>query len=890
MESESVFGIEPEQLNELLSVGEDDVDDSPDESEPSSNDRPLEEKPDTEPAVNAFVEQPGSWIGPYKLLRVLGEGGMGIAYLAEQKRPMRRKVAIKVIKPGMDSRRVVSRFEAERQALALLDHPNIAHVHDAGTTELGRPYFVMEYVKGLSITDYCDHHKLTIKDRLVLFQQICHAIQHAHQKGIIHRDIKPSNILVSVENDQPTPKIIDFGVAKAIGRPLTDRTVFTEDSHLLGTPEYMSPEQADMATEDIDTRSDVYSLGVLLYVLLTGVLPFDVHSLRDSGIEKIRRTIRETDPKTPSTRLVKLGQEATVIAQNRGTKINTLAKHLRKELEWIPLKAMRKERSERYRSASELADDIENYLNGSPLIAGPPTAIYRFKKFIKRHAGLSAAVLAVVVTLLLGLAATLIMYFRLERQARVSETVSRILRKDLIASVSPTVAMGREVTVRSLLDNMGKKLDTKLKDEPLVQASIRDTLGNTYRHLGDFKAAEMHLERACELHEDQLGLEEKRTLSSMSGLIWVYFSQGSYFKAQQLADKALGTSRRMYREGDKELVGPTNAVAFAYMKTGWYQEAESLYLKLLEDYRRLYGEGYGPAFGVLHNLARVYSKQGRYKDAEQLYNKVLPTNRRQRGEEHPYTLISMAILARVYAGQGRYGEAERLCRKVLEVEHRVLGEEHLYTLECMSELGCVHIAQKKYHEAESLFDKALEIARRRLREGHPLTLRFVNGLAVIHTHLKHFIEAEILFDEALKSRIRELGEDHPETLETINDIGVLRREQKKYEEAESLLRQALTGRQQKLGSDHFSCFETMHELGVLYKEQELYDKAEPLFRDAIYGRRDKLGNTHPHTQESIKTLIDLYEAWEKPEEAQKWQAKVLADGYTNGQSQNASGR
>ena len=326
-------------------------------------------------SVDTIAEKPGGRIDRYLLKSVLGEGGMGIVYLAEQEEPVKRQVALKVIKPGMDSRRVIARFKAEQQTLALMEHPHIAHVYDAGLTLSGRPYFVMEYVKGLPLTEHCDHHKLTIEERLRLFQQVCQAVHHAHQKGIIHRDIKPSNILVSTEEDKATPKIIDFGVAKAIAQPLTERTLATEESQLLGTPEYMSPEQADLAVEDIDTRSDIYSLGVLLYVLLTGVLPFDSETLRTGGIEHIRQVIRETDPKTPSTRLNKLGEEALPIAQNRRMEIQTLTKHLKKELEWIPLKAMRKERSQRYRSALELADDIENYMEGDPLIAGPPSTV-----------------------------------------------------------------------------------------------------------------------------------------------------------------------------------------------------------------------------------------------------------------------------------------------------------------------------------------------------------------------------------------------------------------------------------------------------------------------------------------------------------------------------------
>ena len=442
MENESVFGVEPEQLNELLSLG-DDLDGSAaqDEKSPSSQSRHSDDKsksPGQSASVDTFIEQPGSWIGPYKLLSVLGEGGMGIAYLAEQKQPMWRQVAVKVIKPGMDSRRVVSRFEAERQALALLDHPNIAHVYDAGTTELGRPYFVMEYIKGLSITDYCDHHKLTIEDRLGLFLQICQAVHHAHQKGIIHRDIKPSNILVSVENNRPVPKIIDFGVAKATGRPLTERTVFTEDSLLLGTPEYMSPEQVDMAKEDIDTRSDVYSLGVLLYVLLTGVLPFESDTLRKGGIDQIRRTIRETDPKTPSTRLTSLGEEAKKVAQSRRTEIATLAKKLHKELEWIPLKAMRKERAERYRSASEFVDDIENYLKGAPLIAGPPSAVYRLKKLILRNRALIIGIAAVMAVLIAGIIVSTLFAIKAQREAKVSQSMTDFFQSGAIGGIIGT--------------------------------------------------------------------------------------------------------------------------------------------------------------------------------------------------------------------------------------------------------------------------------------------------------------------------------------------------------------------------------------------------------------------------------------------------------------------
>ena len=332
-----------------------------------------------------WTGEPGTIIDRYELLEKIGEGGMGVVYLAEQTTPIRRKVALKVIKPGMDSRRVLAHFEAERQTLALLEHPNIARIYDAGSTKFGYPFFVMEYVHGVRITEYCNSHRLTIKQRIELFLQVCEAIHYAHQKGIIHRDIKPSNVVVSDQEDGAIPKVIDFGVAKAIGRPLTEHTLFAEPGQLIGTPEYMSPEQAELTNSDIDTRSDIYSLGVLLYELLSGTLPFDRGTFRAATFDEIVRIIREKDPPRPSTRLLEMGEKAAMIAVDRSTEVGVLSKCLRKELEWIPLKAMRKDPGQRYRSAHDLAADIHNYLDGRPLVAGPESMRYRLRKCALRH-------------------------------------------------------------------------------------------------------------------------------------------------------------------------------------------------------------------------------------------------------------------------------------------------------------------------------------------------------------------------------------------------------------------------------------------------------------------------------------------------------------------------
>jgi len=450
------------------------------------------------------IDGPGTMIGRYQLLELIGEGGMGLVYMAEQKEPVRRRVALKIIKPGMDSRQVIARFEAERQALAVLDHPNIAHVFDAGCTETGRPYFVMEHVKGMSITRYCDENKLTIEQRLRLFEQVCEAVHHAHQKGIIHRDLKPSNILVSVHGDRAVPKIIDFGIAKAITQPLTDKTFVTFQGQLLGTPEYMSPEQVDLATQDIDTRSDIYSLGVVLYELLAGVLPFEAEFFARAGLAEIQQTIREQEPASPSIRLTSLGEKARAIAASRSTQVVPLARRLHRELEWIPLKAMRKDRCRRYRSASEMADDVHNYLTGRPLIAGPETTIYRVQKFIRKHAGSVATVALVAVAIVLALVATTIMYSQAET-AREKEALAR--EQETAARVQAQEAQKLAQEQRALAEQAEQA--TKAKAEEL-----RRTLYVNSIQLADAKYGEGNMGRVRSLldscPEDLRGWEWNR--------------------------------------------------------------------------------------------------------------------------------------------------------------------------------------------------------------------------------------------------------------------------------------------------------------------------------------------------------------------------------------------
>lgn len=422
---------------------------------------------------------PVGQIGPFRLLRLLGEGGYGIVYLAEQETPLRRRAAVKVIKPGMDSRQVIARFETERQTLALLDHPNIAHVYDAGTTPEGRPYFAMEYIEGLPITQYCDGERLGLRDRLQLFLQVCDAIQHAHQKGIIHRDLKPSNILVTVRADKPLIKVIDFGIAKALSQPLTAQTLHTEQGQFIGTPDYMSPEQAEMDASGVDTRSDVYALGVVLYELLTGVPPFDPEALRAQGPDHVRTVIREQEPKTPSTRLTNLGENARTIAERRRTDRQALASSLRRELEWIPLRAIRKDSARRYQSVLEFAHDIENYLRGRPLLAGPESTIYRIRKFVHRHGGVVATTASIVLLLVTGFIISTAMYLRAERM-RVLADQSREVAQ---------AAQAAETTHRQAAE---QERDRAVRAEAEAAQRLVDLYqeqGRRYMELGDLDRA-----------------------------------------------------------------------------------------------------------------------------------------------------------------------------------------------------------------------------------------------------------------------------------------------------------------------------------------------------------------------------------------------------------------
>ena len=460
---------------------------------------PVAGAPPSKTVVVPMTEKPGDKIGRYKLLQQIGEGGCGVVYMAEQEEPVRRRVALKVIKLGMDTKSVIARFEAERQALALMDHPNIAKVLDAGATETGRPYFVMELVRGIRITEYCDQNKLSTEERLKLFVQVCHAIQHAHQKGIIHRDIKPSNILVTLHDGVPVPKVIDFGIAKATQGRLTDHTLFTAFEQFIGTPAYMSPEQAEMSGLDIDTRCDIYALGVLLYELLTGQTPFDAHELLASGLDKMRHTIREEEPPVPSTRLrTMLNADLTSTASQRRTDAPKLIHLLRGDLDWIVMKALEKDRTRRYESASSLAVDIQRHLENEPVLASPPSSFYRFQKLVRRNKTIFAAAGAVVAALVAGLGLSLYLFVQ-ERDARRRAVAAEQEQARLRRAAEEGARVGQRLTQAGLMISRDQ-LDEAERMVGDIQhpaaISILNVLGMIHARRGEFGAAISNFTRA----------------------------------------------------------------------------------------------------------------------------------------------------------------------------------------------------------------------------------------------------------------------------------------------------------------------------------------------------------------------------------------------------------
>jgi serine/threonine protein kinase/tetratricopeptide (TPR) repeat protein len=808
-------------------------------------------------------ERPGAAVGPYKLIEPIGEGGMGAVWLAQQQEPVKRLVAVKLIKAGMDTRQVIARFEAERQALALMDHPNIAKVLDAGTTTADRPYFVMDLVRGVPITKYCDAHRLTPRQRLELFLPVCGAVQHAHQKGVIHRDLKPSNVLVAPYDGKPVPKVIDFGVAKAAGQSLTDKTLVTGLGTIVGTLEYMSPEQAEINQLDVDTRSDIYSLGVLLYELLTGSPPFTRKQLEKAGMVEMLRVIREEEPTKPSAKL-STAEGLPTLAANRGTEPAKLTKLVKGELDWIVMKALEKDRSRRYETANGLAMDVQRYLADEPVEASPPSRAYRLKKFLRRHRGPVLAASVIFLLLVGGIVGTSVglklasdrlaqveaEQRRADQERSIARAVDDFVQKDLLGQADIANQAGgardRNITVRELLDRAAQGLAKRFQGQERTEAAIRLTLGRTYQAVDEYAKAQEHLERSRALREKMFGPRHPDTLESVQHLARLHCDRGAYSQAERLYRQVLEV-RRADQGGDHpDTLQSLQDLGSLYLQRGQYDKAEPLLRDALEGRRARLGADHLDTLLSMNSLALLHRRRAQYHRAEPLYKQVLAGRRKQLGPDHPRILTAMNSLAALYVDWGQYDKAGPLFRRVLTAQRAKLGADHTETLDTMNNLAHLYQVRGRYDRAESLYQQVLQVRRAKLGADHPDTILSTHNLGTHYLLRQRYDKAEPLLKQVLAAQRAKRGTADPNTIIPLLNLGTLYRDRGRYRAAEPLLREALAGARKAFGLGHPTTYVIVWHLANLYAKQGTPDRAEPVLREMVAYLRD-----HPEPGSSV---------------------------------------
>jgi serine/threonine protein kinase/tetratricopeptide (TPR) repeat protein len=789
----------------------------------------LSNSPWPEQITDASIE--GQVIGPYRFVKKLGEGGMGQVWLSEQTSPVRRQVALKLIRGSMFDSGLLQRFQAERQLLAIMEHPAIAKVFDAGTTPQGQPYFVMEYVEGLSITVYCDEKKLSVKERLRLFLQVCDGIQHAHQKAIIHRDIKPANILVVEVDGKPTPRIIDFGLAKSVAPAEAGETLFTRMGTILGTPGYTSPEQSDPTIRDIDTRTDVYSLGVVLYELLTGSLPFDPGEFKKQPLEKTLRRLREEDPPIPSAKVSKDIEASSSRAEMRGTDSRQLTSLLRGDLDWITMKAIERDRSRRYGTASELAADIHRHLENRPVVARPASTGYRLQKYLRRNriaVGVSSGALALLV------AFTVVQAIQLQRTTRERDRANRVTEfmKNMFTVSDPGEARGNSITAREILDKSSKEIESGLSRDPLLQAQMMNIMGEVYLNLGLYPKAQSLFEQAVRIHRQQLGVRSRETLDSMNKVVWALLEQGQFVQAEKMEREVLALRRELFGPEDRDTLDSQMNLAYALFGEGRYAESEQVDQEALAIRRRILPED-PTTLSEMSNLGITLAVLGRYREADDIYNQALAIMNRTLGPEDPQTIKAISNLADNYDREGRLAESEDITRKTLEMRRRILGPDHPDTLQNNGDVGTLLYEQGRYADAEKIHRETLANQKRITGPEHPSTLVTMDNLANDLAALHRYREAEQLSRETWGIRQRVLGPEHSDTLLSAVHLGVIYRLEGKYAEAERLIRAALASQRKVLGDAHANCASSEYDLALIAAAQGHREDAYSLLQSAL---------------------------------------------------------
>jgi serine/threonine protein kinase len=794
--------------------------------------------------------------GKYKLIEEIGEGGMGSVYMAQQTEPVKRAVAVKVIKAGMDSKAILARFDAERQALAMMDHPNIARVLDAGATESGRPYFVMELVKGVPITEYCDARKLTPRQRLELFVPVCQAIQHAHMKGIIHRDIKPSNVLVALYDDRPVPKVIDFGVAKAAGQPLTDRTLMTGYGAVVGTPEYMSPEQASFNQVDVDTRSDVYALGVLLYELLTGSTPIDRKSLGKAALMEVLRIVREVEAPRPSAKLSTLNTLPSVAA-NRGTEPAKLSKLFRGELDWVLLKALEKDRTRRYDTANGFAADVQRYLAGEAVLAVPPSRAYRLKKFVRRNKGQVIAASLVFFVLAAGMFGTTWGFVR----ARKQQTVAHWERDSAEQSKMEARDESRKAYAARVEAEKAKTAESnraegerQAKQQALAEADKAKASAAESRAVLDFFLNQVLAAARPKKLAGGLGVDT--TVRAAVDAAESRITES--FKHQPLVEAAvrdsLGTTYSFLGEYELSLRQNTRALALRQEKLG---------------------PDHPDTLNSMTSLATSYMVTGQSEKSIVMLEQIVRTRQAKLGPDHIDTLMSTHLLANAYLTIRKFDKALPLLEQLVQKRLAKSGPDHPDTLASMNMLAAAYLSAGKMDKAVPLYEQTLQKMQAKLGPDHPTTLMTMNSLAAVYLMSSRTSQGLRLGEESLQLTRAKLGPDDPNILNSIEMLAMAYFAAGEFQKGLPLCEEALKLTTAKFGPDHPDTLSKIDELAIAYQDAGKLDLALPLFERAAVGV-EKRQFKPVRTPQVISSTIRAYEGAAQHDKAEAWRRKWLA--------------